>query len=110
MAQGGARAAGRGLTALASGRLRAPSLWLAGGRAWFVAGLIQESEQRRLFPWLAVAFGIGILVYFGATDGEPAFAAPLLVAGGFAVAAPFLGARPVTLAIVLALCAAFLGF
>jgi competence protein ComEC len=110
MAQGRARAAGWGLAALVPGRLNAPSLWLGAARDWFAAGLTREAEQRRLFPWIAVAFGAGILVYFTAVDGEPALAAPLLVAGGLAALMPFLGARPVSLALVLALSAAFLGF
>ena len=40
-------------------------------RHWVAEGLTREAEQRRLFPWLAVAFGAGILVYFGAADGTP---------------------------------------
>ncbi|GJD93503.1 ComEC/Rec2 family competence protein [Methylobacterium iners] len=110
MAQGRAGAAGWGLAALAPGRPGAPSLWLGAARGWFAAGLTREAEQRRLFPWIAVAFGAGILIYFTAADGEPALAAPLLVVVGLAALAPFLGARPFSLALVLALAAAFLGF
>ena len=55
---------------IAALRLRGSAGWLPAIRAWFVAGLALEAEQRRLFPWLAVAFGLGILVYFTATAGE----------------------------------------
>lgn len=36
----------------------------------------REVEQRRLFPWLAVCFGLGILLFFQA-EGQPALWAPL---------------------------------
>lgn len=92
------------------GVLPSPAFVLPAARQWFVGGLAQEAEQRRLFPWLAVAFGVGILVYFSATDGEPALWAPLLAAAGCAAAVPFLGARPGAAAVMLALAALCLGF
>ena len=110
MGQGGARTAAAGPRLAAIGRLRAPSAWLGIGRDWLVAGLAQEAEQRRLFPWLAVAFGAGILVCFTATNGTPSLMAPLVVAGALCAATPFLGARPVALGLVLGLAAAVLGF
>lgn len=110
MGQGGTRAVGRGLALLAAVRLSGPSWWLRAAGDWVLDGLRQEAEQRRLFPWLAVAFGIGILVYFTGTHGEPSLAAPLVAAALAAAATPFLGERPVTLALVLGLTAAFLGF
>ena len=36
----------------------------------------REVEQRRLFPWIAVCFGLGILLFFAA-DGEPALWSPV---------------------------------
>ena len=48
-------------------RLAAPAL-----RDWFGACLAQEAAQRRLFPWLAVAFGMGILAFFGLAAGYAA--------------------------------------
>jgi hypothetical protein len=42
---------------------------------WFRACLAYEAEQRRLFPWLAVAFGAGIALAFAA-DGPLAPWAP----------------------------------
>ncbi|MFD0937075.1 DUF4131 domain-containing protein, partial [Methylobacterium trifolii] len=72
--------------------------------------MAQDAAQRRLFPWLAVAFGAGILAFFTATDDTPALAAPLAVAIAGVAVTPFLGARPVALAVVLGLVAALLGF
>lgn len=101
----------RGAGALrAAGRLPSAALLLPAARRWLVGGLMEEAEQRRLFPWLAVAFGAGILIYFTGTDGEPALWAPLLAAAGCAAALPFLRARPAATAAALGLAAAFLGF
>lgn len=87
---------------------RAPALPAV--RHWVAEGLVREAEQRRLFPWLAVAFGAGILVYFGAADGTPILAAPLIGAALALAPVPFLGARPVATALALAVGFAFLGF
>jgi competence protein ComEC len=51
------------------------------GRDWFRRAIALEIEQRRLFPWIAVCFGMGILLFFQA-DGVPALWAPV---GAFAV-------------------------
>ncbi|MCJ2140806.1 ComEC/Rec2 family competence protein [Methylobacterium sp. E-066] len=99
-------------------RLAGGAVALAGPRAallpvlgdWFAEGLAREVEQRRLFPWLAVAFGAGILVFFAGADGTPWLAAPLAGAALALAPVPFLGARPAALAVVLALAAGFLGF
>ncbi|GJE24243.1 hypothetical protein JHFBIEKO_4714 [Methylobacterium mesophilicum] len=101
----GARLAG-GAVALAGTRpVSMPAL-----HGWLADGLAREVEQRRLFPWLAVAFGAGILVFFGCADGTPFLAAPLVGASLAVAPAPFLGARPAALALCLALAAGFLGF
>lgn len=42
---------------------------------WFRNCLAEEVAQRRLFPWCAVAFGLGILLCFAA-EGRPHPAAP----------------------------------
>ncbi|QGY04657.1 ComEC family competence protein [Methylobacterium mesophilicum SR1.6/6] len=101
----GARQAG-GALALAGPRALTPPAV----RRWVAEGLGREAEQRRLFPWLAVAFGAGILVYFAAADGTPILAAPLVGAALALAPVPFLGARPVALALALAAAAGFLGF
>ncbi len=109
MGQGGAWTAGRAW-ARAAGRLPAPSLWLGTLRDGLAAGLTREVEQRRLFPWLAVAFGSGILLCLNATSGSPSLAAPLVVAALLVGLTPVLAARPVALAVVVGLIAALLGF
>ena len=47
---------------------------LAEGRDWLRRSLVCEVEQRRLFPWIPVCFGIGIILFFQAE--EPALWAP----------------------------------
>ena len=42
----------------------------AGAGDWLRAGLVEEIESRRLMPWLAVAYGAGIILAFVA-DGRP---------------------------------------
>jgi competence protein ComEC len=106
MAQGRVSAATGRFSRL--GAARHPTAGLV--QAWFRAGWTREVEQRRLFPWLAVAFAMGILVFFTGTDGAPALAAPLVAAGLLAATTPFLAARPLGLALTLAGIAAFLGF
>ncbi|MEG9505100.1 MAG: hypothetical protein MIN69_25150, partial [Methylorubrum extorquens] len=70
MAGGGGRAMRGAVPALLAGRLPAPAqLWQA-ARDGLRGSVAREAEQRRLFPWLAVAFGAGILVFFTVTDGE----------------------------------------
>lgn len=105
----GARRAG-GAVALIGPRVRALPPALPALRGWVAAGLAREAEQRRLFPWLAVAFGGGILVYFAAADGAPSLAAPLIAAALALAPVPVLGARPAALAAALAVAAALLGF
>jgi competence protein ComEC len=59
-------------------------------RAWFDAGWIRDIEQRRLFPWLAVAFALGILAISAGTQGPPHLAAPLIAAIRLAASTPLL--------------------
>ncbi len=110
MAQDGGRAVGGAVPALFAGRVPAPSQLWQGTVEGLGASLAREAEQRRLFPWLAVAFGAGILVFFTAADGEPTLAAPMIAAGFCLAVTPVLRARPIALALMLALAALFLGF
>ncbi|HEX2556606.1 MAG TPA: ComEC/Rec2 family competence protein [Microvirga sp.] len=103
------RAAAAGLAP--AGLLDSP--WPAAGFGDWRAGLARcldrEVEQRRLFPWIAVFFGIGILLFFQA-DGQPALWAPVL---GFALAAAGAVALRGTLwglAALIALASVFAGF
>ena len=71
--------------------------------------IAREIEQRRLFPWIAVCFGIGILLFFQA-DGTPALWAPI---GAFAIScigAFVLRGRVWALSATIALAAIFAGF
>ncbi|MGY6647064.1 MAG: ComEC/Rec2 family competence protein [Salinarimonas sp.] len=49
---------------------------LAACGAWLSDCLAEEVSRRRLFPWCAVAFGLGIILFFAA-EGRPHAAAPL---------------------------------
>uniref|UniRef100_UPI0035CBE24E ComEC/Rec2 family competence protein n=1 Tax=uncultured Methylobacterium sp. TaxID=157278 RepID=UPI0035CBE24E len=100
----------RAVAVRGAGRHLSPAALVPALRGWIADGLALEAEQRRLFPWLAVAFGSGILVFFTATDGLPSPVAPLTAALICIGVTPFLGTRPVGLAAALALAAAFLGF
>ncbi len=102
------------LTERLKGRLPVPllapgSLPVAFG-GFALDSVAQEATQRRLFPWIAVAFAAGILVFFTATDGQPSLAAPLAVGGLAAAAAVALRHRPLALAVAIALAAFHLGF
>jgi competence protein ComEC len=78
-------------------------------RGWLAGCVQKEVEQRRLFPWVAVAFGLGVLLCFAA-EGRPALWAPL--AGGIgAVAAAVLARRGlIGFALAIGVAALFFGF
>ncbi|RYE30331.1 MAG: DUF4131 domain-containing protein [Hyphomicrobiales bacterium] len=69
----------------------------------------REAERRRLFLWLPVAMGAGILLYFTA-DREPALWAPLLGLALSGIAAFVLRLRRFAAMACLATAAAFAGF
>lgn len=84
-------------------------LGLAGGRHWLSRSLATEIEQRRLFPWIAVFFGLGILLFFQA-EGRPAlWASACALAICVSGAVPARG-KPFILAVMVALSALFAGF
>jgi competence protein ComEC len=78
-------------------------------RQWLAGCARQEVEQRRLFPWIAVAFGLGILLFFAA-EGQPALWAPLAGAVGAAVAAIFARRRLIGFPVAVGVAALFFGF
>jgi len=82
---------------------------LLDGRAWLSKNIALEIEQRRLFPWIAVFFGLGIALFFQA-DAEPALWAPV---GAFAIciaaAVAFRSSIPAP-SVMIALAAIFAGF
>jgi competence protein ComEC len=69
----------------------------------------REVEQRRLFPWIAVCFGLGILLFFAA-DGEPALWSPVGGALSCASAAFAMRRRPASMVGMIAMAAIFAGF
>jgi competence protein ComEC len=75
----------------------------------FVRAAATEAERRRLFLWLPVMMGIGILLYFTA-DREPALWAPLTGFCLFAALAVGLMRRPLAFRLCLAVAAIFAGF
>ena len=78
-------------------------------RQWIRRSLAVEAEQRRVFPWIPVCFGLGILLFFQA-EGRPSLWAPMLGAALFGTLAVRLRFSPVPLATMIALSALFAGF
>ncbi|MCG7393889.1 ComEC family competence protein [Microvirga sp. ACRRW] len=70
--------------------------------------LTQEIEQRRVFPWIAVCFGLGIVLFFQAES--PALWAPLAALMLFTAAAVRLRHNLFALCICVGLGALFAGF
>jgi competence protein ComEC len=71
--------------------------------------LVRDVAAGRLLPWIPVAFGFGVVVYFTA-EREPALWAALPLAGVCAIAAFFARARPFAFPLLVALTAATAGF
>ena len=74
-------------------------------RAWSAA----EVVPGRLLPWLPVAFGVGIALYFTA-EHEPAWWAPTGLTAVLAVVAVLTRARPAAFPVTLAAAAVAAGF
>ncbi|GGG24301.1 ComEC/Rec2 family competence protein [Chelatococcus composti] len=72
--------------------------------AFLLRCLDEEATHRRLFPWAAVSFGVGVLLYFAA-DREPMIWAPV---AGLAIAAGLAALVRGYAAFVTAVAAAFL--
>lgn len=81
---------------------------LIDGRGWIGRNLTREVEQRRLFPWIAVAFGLGIVLFFQAD--QPSLWAPLSATGLCCVAAFLLRGNFGALIVLTGLAALFAGF
>lgn len=77
-------------------------------RGWLERNLAREIEQRRLFPWLAVCFGLGIILFFQAE--RPALWAPLGALVVSTAAAVRLRHNLLTLSVCIGLAAVFAGF
>jgi competence protein ComEC len=77
--------------------------------AFAASQLLREVEERRLFPWLPVFFGLGILLFFQA-EGRPALWAPVL-GSALSLAGAVAGRRNLRMsAALLALAFVFAGF
>ena len=74
-------------------------------RSWIVA----EIAPGRLMPWLAVAFGLGIAIYFTA-EREPAIWAGAVLTSGCIVVAVLARHRPISFPILLGASAIAAGF
>ncbi len=85
--------------------------WVRAAGHWLGAHAREEVEQRRLFLWLPVFFGAGVLLYFSA-GREPVLAvalgAPLLT--GFAAHVLFRRGQIALMRAALAACFLFAGF
>jgi competence protein ComEC len=100
----------------AAGVLALPARWPShsagltlGFGDWLARAVAIEVEQRRLFPWMAVSFGLGILLFFQA-EGRPALWAPVGGCALFAGAAFAVRRRLAATAAMIALAALFAGF
>ena len=71
--------------------------------------LVMDVAAGRLMPWLPIAFGFGVVLYFTA-EREPSPSAVCALAGVFAIAAILARARPVAFPLLLAVTAAASGF
>ncbi|MBV8578478.1 MAG: ComEC family competence protein, partial [Acetobacteraceae bacterium] len=94
-----------------AGVIRLPALDVLAQRfvEAFRAAAIAEAGAGRLVPWIPVAFGIGIAVYFTA-EREPSWIAALLLAGAFVVAGFVARRRAIAFAAVVLIGAAAIGF
>lgn len=90
------------------GAVRAGGLSLADITPFLVRCLDEESTHRRLLPWAAVSFGIGVLLYFAA-DREPSVWAPV-AALAIAVGLAAVSRRHVTFVAAVAAAFLFAGF
>lgn len=77
-------------------------------RGWLERNLARDIEQRRLFPWLAVCFGLGIVLFFQAD--RPAPWAPLGALALCSAAAVRLRHTLFALSVCVGLAAVFAGF
>jgi len=78
-------------------------------RAHVAPWLVAEAAPGRLMPWLPVAFGAGIAIYFAA-DREPVWWAAVALAAVLAVVAALVHRRPIAFPLALALAAIAAGF
>lgn len=102
--------------AAAAARRRGESFWphpladrFSRAAAQIKEWLAVEAGPGRLMPWLPVAFGAGIIIYFTA-DREPSLVAALALAAAMGASAFGARRRPVAFPVLLGLAAAATGF
>jgi competence protein ComEC len=82
---------------------------LSGAREHLQRWLVSDAASGRLMPWLPIAFGVGVVVYFTAAREPILWIAPSVTAV-LAVAAIVARARPLVFPLLLALTTAAAGF
>jgi len=113
MADGGRGAQGRAETF--DTRRRAVVAWLPrgeifpGAREVLWRWLVAEVAPGRLLPWLPIAFGCGIVLYFTA-DTEPNLPAAIALAAVCAAVVVLVRARPIAFPVLLGVAAIAAGF
>src|SRR5215212_6530017 len=75
-----------GVLVMPAAGLPGPALGWSDMEAWVRRSLAREAEQRRLFPWTPVFFGLGILLFFAA-EGRPSLWAPVAACAASVTAA-----------------------
>ncbi|RFB80203.1 ComEC/Rec2 family competence protein [Methylovirgula sp. 4M-Z18] len=100
---------GAGGGASLSGTLRGSRPWPVAFFDFVRAAWHAELAERRLFLWLPVAAGVGVLLYMSA-DHEPSLAAAVVWTLAFGALAWLFRARPIVFPILLSLTAVFAGF
>ncbi len=99
---------GRTTTLSWQGERNARSFSLAPLLAWFKAAAISEIEARRLFLWIPVAAGSGVVIYMSA-DHEPSLLLLSILTFITCICAYFTRNRPVLFGLALAFAALFCG-
>jgi competence protein ComEC len=86
-----------------------PGIEFGGAREVIARWFATDTAAGRLMPWLPIAFGLGVVLYFTA-EREPVWWVTLAVAAACAVTAAFARNRPVAFPLLLAVAAVAIGF
>src|SRR6185436_552807 len=86
-----------------------PGAELGGVREVIARWFATDTAAGRLMPWLPIAFGLGVVLYFTA-EREPVWWVTLAVAAACAVAAVLARKRPVGFPLLIGIAAVAIGF
>ena len=86
-----------------------PGVELGGAREVLARWFATDTAAGRLMPWLAICFGLGVVLYFAA-EREPVWWVTLGVAAACALAAALARARPVAFPLLIGVAAVAIGF